>query len=362
MKKWKTFYRSALAAGLYFFFSCFSPEQKKVDELVFPFHNKIYCYQVTGNTLSVKKTTRYLFSKYYDAAGPIHWFCGSIAGTTQQNVLLKYNTENNSIKEILKGQYLKIIPLDGHLITVSDEYIRGKGFFYEFYKLDKKALKYRKLYSIYIDLMISDVEIKSSTIFLAGYDKLDENNLIIQVKPGNKTMQLLVTEPQNRNFFKLIQTENELIFYISGQDWQESIEIEFRRFSFLQLKKADNIVPVKCKVPFPVNSYILYGKGFFEKGYIYLPVLDKEHNTGLLKSESPENFLPFSYYPLSTGIYASLPSDPAFDTDFLYFLGYNYYKEKSKLYLLRMPRVISIQNSNDIQYIPLDTGKNPGSS
>lgn len=335
--------RFAFIASLFIFFFLITcsrgEEETTITPLVFPFFNKIYACKTAGQPPEVIHTSRYFYTKYFYQSGDLCWVSGNLSNSRKKFLLL-YCIKKNTIKIILSGDYVHIIPVKGMVITISGGFSSGRGFQYNFYKITNDRCDKKALYTIYLDLFLHDIEELSGKIICAGSDRLDVKNYVYLIDPGVQKKQVLFSCPRTRDFIKLIQTEEVLAFYLSLQDWKEQKSFCLWQYPCKDLEEAAIDPPNKVTVSDLAHTYSTFGKGFGEKNVLYIPVIDKQYNCGLFKlclEHPPVTGL----YTMPTGLYFSLPTSGTPGRDNYYVVGYNYYKEKSKFYFLQFSKDIS---------------------
>jgi hypothetical protein len=272
----------------------------------------------------IKKTG--LLSKDFIQTGP-YLFVKEFPGQEGKSRILKVHTGTLTMEQVLSGSFSSLILTPHHIITFSAFFSEGKGFQWKILPLSSPGVDAEGQLSKqnnYLDLFISDYELADDKLIIAGMDKANRKNLIYVLDTKAATVELLYSQEKQNDFIKLLLTDNNLCFYSSCQQyndkpqWLGRIPRQGIRFQTDQIKK----------IKLPVHGMALFGKGFTIAENFYLPVVDREYRTVVLKLDRYGNLL--NQLPSPNGLYQRIAVLPTR----VYFIGYNFYIKKLGYQLL----------------------------
>jgi hypothetical protein len=346
--------RPGIHAGLLFLFIVSGCAEKPgfVNDIIFPLFGRIYEYDIASDSLAVKRSTGYILSKSFSRYGAMTLMSGTPTDTRNLKRVIAFDSKTNRITDILTGNFMKVILLPGYVVTVSPEFVEGKGFLHEFFRVHTGPPATEKIHASYIDIITDDAELIGDAIFFAGYDSREESNTIIRVDLDTRTERSLFQCERHRDFLKLVSSGESVIVYLSVQDWYAGGRMDVWTVNATSVRK-DVEASVRA-VAIPDGGYVPYGKGFYDDGRVFVPVIDRDHTCGMIGLELTDLSRCSAVTPLPTCLYATLPAPGGGSPPFLYFIGYNYYREKNRFYFLRLPREVEHGSSEGIVCMPIE--------
>ena len=329
--------RLALTAGLFFcllLLPCFTREFSEQKAVVFPFLNKIFSYSPEKQALRVLYQAETFFTRYFNRDGKYLWLSSTLKSGVKQ--LSYYSITENTLTPVYTGECQQVIPLQGICLVIGNIFQPGKGFRYDVYRLAEQKLSETPVYSVYLDLFLSDIEWIDGSVLVAGADKADQKNALYWLDLEQTRTRLLFSRPKSGDFFKLIQADHSLFIYTSLQNWRARPSFICWEFSLPDLADREVVPPPQetCITEFP-GKYAPFGKGFVDQHALFIPVIDKQYNTGVLQLTGLHNQTRARFFALPTGLYLELPATGAGPLH--YFIGYNYYQAKHDFWFLQLP-------------------------
>lgn len=280
------------------------------ENVIFPFENKIYSFDAKNEKFETLFTSKNLFLKDFYFNNNEYFFI------EKYNNVLKVLTITNykkKLKEIFYGEYSNIIITKDYILTIS-KYLNNDTFEFSIYRIHNKE----RIYSFNLNLLLSDYEILENTIFITGSDTKDFKNYFFIIDCSNKKFIRIFEEKKSRDFFKILINKEFIYIYNSSMPEGNSNKYIYR----VSLKDYKfNKYSLKID-----NRYYFYGKGISVNDELFLPCINKDYDIELFNIN--KNFTIKKSFSLKTAIYKVLKND----NNLVYFIGYNYFKDKTKFY------------------------------
>jgi hypothetical protein len=236
--------------------------------------------------------------------------------------------KNSSFQPVLKADISLFIVISKYVITVASTYTENRGFLVSIFGFASNT-KLKPLSKQYIDLFISDYEILNNGILFSGTSKDNKYNCVYFLKSQDlKISSILKVYKKKNDFLKIIKSDNYVLFYNSslpGFNYNIIYTIAIHVLSG-NIHRKVNSFSLKDK------TLSFYGKGFYFKKRMYIPMINEQSDIVLANITIDDKTSRINNkYPMVTGLYKNL----GIHGNYLLFIGYNYYKEKSSFYLVK---------------------------
>lgn len=284
---------------------------------IFPFSNKVYNFDESQKTLTVKMDSPHYFTKDYFLRGSESYL---IDGNKKKLVKLT----KGQLVQVDVGEFSNIFITDNYLLKLSSTFYE-KGFKGEIYKIGT-ASELTLKGSFDIDLFVSDYTIIGDKIILTGATRNNFSNKIYRIDLEKCLSEELFSMKKESSFLKLIKGESEVTFYRSSRKVNNSKLLykvatgELANSEAKKIKLTEQEVVTKLKTAF-------FGKGFARGNRIYIPAIDK--NADITLTEVNKKAETISETLLPTGVYKVVYNNQKI----VYFIGYNYFKNSGAFQL-----------------------------
>lgn len=284
---------------------------------LFPFSNKVYNFNESKKTLTVKLDSPHYFSKEYYQRGSESYL---IDGNSKKLIKLA----KGQLTPLDVGEFSNIFITENYLLKLSSTFY-DKGFKGEVYKIGA-ASELTLKGSFDIDLFISDYTVIGEKVILTGSTRNNFSNKIYRIDLEKCLSEEIVSMKKESTFLKLITGESEVTFYRSSRKVNNSKLLykvpteELTNVEAKKIKLTEHQVVTKTKTAF-------FGKGFARGNRLYIPAIDK--NADITLTEVSRKAEAISETILPTGVYKVVYNDQKI----VYFIGYNYYKNSGAFQL-----------------------------
>lgn len=286
------------------------------EKIIFPYENNIYISDSENvNFKRLYKGNNLILKDFYVVEGEYYFiesFKGGISlSKFENNKLIPIISDSDGLTYILTDKYLFFIP--NRLNSA--------------YQSEIKIYKHNrcKNFSISqvanVNIIFNDYFYNDSDLYLFG-NNYKNNNIIYNISLYTFQITEVIVEKQERDFLKYLSFDDSLIIYNSSAPKGTKI----KKTRIIKSNKVEEIDLLAEQIL--DNEYYYFGKGFY-KDYLYIPIIDEEYNTFLIKYSKDLKYL--ETIQTFTGIYKIIKTVE----DAVCFIGYNFYKSQNQFYLCR---------------------------
>lgn len=287
------------------------------EKIIFPYENNIYISNSEDvNFKRLYKGNNLILKDFYVVDGEYYFIESARGGISlskfENNKLIPIISDSDGLTYILNEKYLFFIP--NRLNSAYQSEIK-------IYK-HNHCKNFSVSQVVNVNILFNDYFINDSDLYLFG-NNYKNNNIVYNINLNTFQITEVISDKQDRDFFKYINLVDSLIIYNSSSPKGTKI----KKTRIIKSEKVEEIDLLAEQI---LNNdyYYYYGKGFY-KDNLYIPVIDEEYNTFFIKYSKDYKYL--ETIQTFTGIYKIIKAvDHA-----VYFIGYNFYKSQNQFYLCR---------------------------